>query len=116
MTISRRFLPALIFSLALQWGQQAGWVHLVSHLGGQSAHVHVAAPDDDDKEATDSLSHVCVTCLAVVGLDAGLVQNWHFPGPDGMILGRAGSPLLLQGESLTRSFLARAPPSFPEFA
>lgn len=112
MTTKLRSLLALFVALALLLGQQAAWTHLVSHLGEQGE--QVSASNDDAHEAADALSHVCVACLAFVGLDAGPISTLHVADLGGVLARQVASVLPLQGEILSRSFLARAPPSSSE--
>ncbi|MRR51918.1 MAG: hypothetical protein EG825_13565 [Rhodocyclaceae bacterium] len=112
MTTRRGFLPALLFALLLLLGQQAGWTHLATHLGGKGGHVHVLALSDEGHETADTLAHACVVCLAFVALDASLVPRWYSVDSNRMLVQRTRSLFPLEGEILGSPFLARAPPAF----
>jgi hypothetical protein len=109
MVTSRRSLLALIVGLALLLGQQAAWTHLVSHLGGQSA--TSVTPTEAPGEAGDGLSLVCGACLAFAGLDAGPASQAQAPVLSREPVLHLVAALAFRGETLSRPFLARAPPA-----
>jgi hypothetical protein len=110
----------LLFWLVIQLllGQQIALAHMVGHLGemthaGSPIASAMAADDDEERTAAHSLSHVCTTCVAGLGLDVVLA--------DTAIRGAATIEWALMAFAAVlpaptfyrpRPFLSRGPPAF----
>jgi hypothetical protein len=109
MTTKPRSLIAVFAVLALLFSQQAAWAHLIGHLGSHALS-EAATPPHQDHDENDASSDVCHDCLAFAALDAGPAS--------GVCLSDAGGALVVgfvavfspSGETVSHSFLARAPP------
>ena len=77
MTGARRGLLMFWLVIQLLFGQQIALAHKVGHLGeiahaGSAISIPVADDGDEERTAVHSLSHVCTTCVAGLGLDVVL--------------------------------------------
>lgn len=104
-------LFALLLSLLLLSGQQAALAHMLGHATTTAA-VQVAGEGDADHGATLALSHVCTTCLAFAGVDAGppvslLALGLATRATAALLVAVAPAPTL----RFFAAFRSRAPPS-----